>query len=407
MKKLFPKKTNKFINFSGDDNKIHYDKKFANNLFFKKPILHGMNVVLSAFEFFLKTINHHVIIDEIEINFKNFCLPNEKLYINFTKNKIEVSGEINVKIEIFYSIKKSKIKSTINGNKNINLLRLYNLKKINNLELLNNCIYLSKLVGTKTPGNGSLIHKMLVKNTEIKNAKLKIENIVKNVKELKYVSSYKIYRVICSKVKKFQTAPLNIKKNKIIANKLYKKKILIFGINSELGSSTLKILQKYNCLINFHSFRLSLNYPIINTKIENLIKYKISSFKPDFIFYFSSPEITNITKNPSLVRKLYESIYINYPKFIMDVIIKKKQNVKFFLPSSIFLNSPDKYPHLAEYINAKTKMEKIFKLKKYNSSMYTIRLPQFKTRSNYNILGFYEGESLNNLKRFINNFINH
>ena len=152
---------------------------------------------------------------------------------------------------------------------------------------------------------------------------------------------------------------------------------------------------------------MSLDHPIINTKTKNKIKYKISIFKPDYIFYFSSPEITNATKNLTLVRKLYESIYIGYPKFIMGIILAKQQSIKFFLPSSIFLNSPEKYPHLAEYLNAKTKMENFFKNKIYSSNIYIVRLPQFKTRSNYNLLGFYEGESLNKLKRFINNFINY
>ena len=180
MQKLTPKNTNKFIDLSGDDNKIHYDKNFTKNFFFKSPILHGMNLVLSAFELFLKTINHQIIISEIEINFKNFCLTNENLYIRFAKNKIEVFGEINIKIEIFYLIKKSKIKNIkyIKTN-SIDLLRLYNLKKINNLELLNSCIYLSKIVGTKIPGNGSLIHKIQVKNSDIKSMKLKKKKLLK------------------------------------------------------------------------------------------------------------------------------------------------------------------------------------------------------------------------------------
>ena len=33
---------NKFINLTGDKNKIHYDKKYANKTYLKKPVAHGM-----------------------------------------------------------------------------------------------------------------------------------------------------------------------------------------------------------------------------------------------------------------------------------------------------------------------------------------------------------------------------
>ena len=99
MEILLIKDTKKFINLSGDKNKIHYDKKFAKNFFFKKPISHGMNIVLSAFEAFLKTIDHTVTINEIEINFKNFSLFNEKLYLSLKNDKMIIQGESNEKIE--------------------------------------------------------------------------------------------------------------------------------------------------------------------------------------------------------------------------------------------------------------------------------------------------------------------
>ena len=33
---------NKFVQLTGDDNKLHVDEKFASNTVFKKPVVHGM-----------------------------------------------------------------------------------------------------------------------------------------------------------------------------------------------------------------------------------------------------------------------------------------------------------------------------------------------------------------------------
>ena len=40
--KITEKDINKFINLTGDKNKIHYDKKYANKTYLKKPVAHGM-----------------------------------------------------------------------------------------------------------------------------------------------------------------------------------------------------------------------------------------------------------------------------------------------------------------------------------------------------------------------------
>jgi len=47
-------KTKKFVKESGDYNKIHINKKFSQNFFFKKPVLHGINVALAALSKFMK-----------------------------------------------------------------------------------------------------------------------------------------------------------------------------------------------------------------------------------------------------------------------------------------------------------------------------------------------------------------
>ena len=39
---------------SGDNNKIHYDEKYAKKFFFKKPIVHGVNLAVKGIFAFLK-----------------------------------------------------------------------------------------------------------------------------------------------------------------------------------------------------------------------------------------------------------------------------------------------------------------------------------------------------------------
>ena len=67
----------KFSKFSGDLNQIHVDKKQAAKFFIKKPIVHGANVLIKAFnqkKFLENKFNC------LEIKFKDFININE----NFT-----------------------------------------------------------------------------------------------------------------------------------------------------------------------------------------------------------------------------------------------------------------------------------------------------------------------------------
>ena len=406
MKKLLIKNTKKFILFSQDKNKIHYDAKYAKKFFFKQPILHGINIVLSAFELFLKNKSYNIQIEELEINFKNFCLLKEKLFIKYEKNKIIVASATNEKVEIFYSIKKSKIKNVLQKNKQKNTLILYKLKKIQNLEVINNLVYFSRFIGTIDPGNGSLIHKVVVKNSQIKNAKLKIKKIINNLKNIEVTKSYKTYKILCSKVKEFNNNHLAIKK-KYVFKKLLKKKILFFGINSDLGNSVFELIKKTDCTIYSCSFRLDINNLGKSRKIINIITKKVATIRPDFIFYFSSPNIPNQTRSLHLIRKVLKKIYIHYPREILKEILKENLKTKMFLPSTIFLNNIKKNPQIYEYLRSKKEMEKIFKAESYRHNIYLARLPQFKTRSNYNILGFYEGQKINKIKSYICDFINY
>jgi len=53
----------------------------------------------------------------------------------------------------------------------------------------------------------------------------------------------------------------------------------------------------------------------------------------------------------------------------------------------------------------KSEAEKLSKLKKYKSFLHCYRLPQLKTSSNYNFLGFYEGKKISSIKNEILKFL--
>ena len=71
------------------------------------------------------------------------------------------------------------------------------------------------------------------------------------------------------------------------------------------------------------------------------------------------------------------------------------------------MDNKSKNKRVGAYLHAKEKGEKICKNKDFKRFIYCPRLPQLKSRSNYNILGFYEGQELYNIKKYLINFLNY
>ena len=103
--------------------------------------------------------------------------------------------------------------------------------------------------------------------------------------------------------------------------------------------------------------------------------------------------------------KEYLSVYYTLLKKIVGFSKKLRKKVKIFNPSTIAIKEIKKYKHKysREYVIAKKKSEKIKSIK--NVTVCSYRLPQFKGANNYNIAGFYEGENLDKLIFYIDDFI--
>jgi len=103
---------------------------------------------------------------------------------------------------------------------------------------------------------------------------------------------------------------------------------------------------------------------------------------------------------------LYNVVYCEFLRYLLEIISKFKISVKIFYPSSFFLYKKyqNKFKYLNAYIYAKKKAEVICNDDKYKNFVKYFRLPKLKTRSNYNLLGNYEGQNLSILSTFLTKF---
>ncbi len=365
----------KFSKKSGDKNKIHIDIEHAKKFFIKKPIVHGANVVIKAFQqkkFIKKKLSF------LEIYFKDFININEEFKIFSKKNHILIKGLYGNKIEIYKNFFHTK-------------------SLLNEKEIIKGLMFISRYVGNVSPGQNSLIQQIKFRNTEkaFSSRIIKKRKINKNVTIITYCYKNLIAEVTALKLQPYKNqVSKNFIKNKKIIKLIKNKKIIIFGKNSDLGNFLFKSNLKKFCKITLVSSK--------NLTMESL-EVNLKKIKPDFIFYFFSPKIIN--GNNKKIYQNYLNTYFNIPKKIFFIASKYKKSVRIFYPSTIFINESQKYKYLRSYIDAKKKSENEFKKKIYINNFFVTRLPQLKTRSNYNpFLGIYTGKGLNYLSNVLLNF---
>ncbi len=100
----------------------------------------------------------------------------------------------------------------------------------------------------------------------------------------------------------------------------------------------------------------------------------------------------------------YKVIFKDYLETIIKFIRKNKTQSKIFYPSTIFLNNKKKYKRYKSYLSSKQLAEKICKSKKNRDFIKCVRLPKLISRSNYNLLGYYEGQNIDVLDKYLENF---
>lgn len=380
MYKLFIKDNIKFSKISKDYNPIHISKKHSNKFFFKYPILHGANVSKLLLEKYVRKYNFKNI-SSLEVHFVNYIHAGEKFSISIQKRKIVAMGEFNKKTICNIEFKKQE---------GIQLKLI--LKELN---------FISSFVANKFPGKLSLIHKISFFKDSYniqKDRLIKKRNLNKNIVSLKYNISGVAVEVIASKLVPFVSRSKVQILPKKVKDQIKDSKILIFGKNSDIGNYVRKTIGASGN-INYMSLRDKTSV-LINS--SHIVK-KIKTMKPNFIFFFSSPNVFH--GNNEKLYRLYKKIYYFYPKIILKAIYSLKINCYLFYPSSIALTNPKLYPYLTSYILAKKRGETLRKNKEFGKFIKIYRLPQIKSRSNYSIFGKYEGKDIITIRKYIINFL--
>jgi len=401
------KDSKRFSLLSGDKNKIHINRKFAKNFFFKKPIVHGINLLILAL---IKYIGNKkkIEITSIKTDFKNYCLNNEKFSIILKKNIIYLKNKLNNKIKIQIHHSKLNAFSIKYKNKKTfkKIINFYNAKKIiilNNIDLIRHLLFISRYIGNIKPGSGALIHSInttKINHDNYSNKIIKIKKIINNIYSIKLLNYGFSSTIISSKL-----IPLIFNKKKYgiskkVIKKIKHKRILFFGISGDVSKSIILTIRKAKPEIlgySFHNNKISVKEI---RKIEQLLKIN----KPHYIFYLSSPPIMNDTQNNSALYNIYNDIYSIKFKIILNLLHKNKIKSKIFYPSSIFLNNKKKYLRLKSYLRAKDNAEKVCLRHPYSKFIKCFRLPQFKTGSNYNILGSYNGIETYKIRKYLVKF---
>ena len=405
----------KFAKISGDYNKIHIDKKYAKNFFFKYCIVHGVNIVALSLSKFLKiNCNNFFFIKELDIKFINYIEIGEKFTIKVSNNKIIVKNDINNKLVIRIKYKKFKVINKLNKF-NILTEKKYYFDNLLNKDLINELLHLTKNIGTYIFGNGSLILKIHIQTQKKGKNKSSFNKINKNA--FQYYLSSKNYKINCIviKIEPYKNENLKITSSKKFENHLKGKSILIFGSNGILGSFTKNYLSKYKANLhlvsktkNRKNSAFAKHYELNTINFSNLKKILNKAY-PDYIFYFISPKILR-NNNKNINKKLY-NLYKFYYVTIFDKILKIIKNFKkkifIFYPSTVALNEKNKsFKYSKEYKTTKYLGEKLCKTRKSKKIIpISYRIDQIKSPQNYNIAGFYEGSSTRTLKKYIDDFL--
>ncbi len=396
--KISKKDTKLFSIISGDKNKIHLSKRFAKKFFFKEPIAHGVLVVLICLSGFLKKIRKKIFIKKILINFHNYINIEEEFEISYKKNSIILRNKLSKKITISldYRFTKQPV------HKKNKFKQKYKVNRITNLKLIDLLIKSSKIVGNIYPGNGGLIHQINYYSDKKKYKKQKMSiNKNRNFYKIKLAEKNEKIEIISSKTKSFENSKKIVNKKKI--DNYNNLKIMIFGPGSILSEK----VKEYFSLskVNFIDFSFRLNNKGYMKEVDKFrIKKIIEKQKPNLIFYFSSPKISLENKNKFL-NVIYKEVYLNVLVFLINILKKKKLNSKIFYPSTAFLSNENRLEKNSLYVRNKKLAEKFIE-KDANEFVKSYRLPKYKTTSNYNLLGHYEGENINNFKSYLDKFLN-
>lgn len=411
MKLIFEKKftikdTRSYAKKSGDKNRIHIEKNVEKFTNYKKPIVHGCNIIqeiiskIKKQQFFEKNL-----IDNLQIFFKEPVFVNEKISVYLIKAKKNI-----IKLGVFSDIiNKLLINIEIKKYKKNQYLVFKNIAKNEFFRELRN---ISKFVGNYQKKN-NIISQIEIASTEKNSVSRKIKKINKNLIEL-YTENKNLKTLT-----KFISPSLNFSDNKIYFDKKLKdeeilskeKKILVIGGSSGLGKTLTEFLHnkkldvtftfnnnlkdaKKLCNKNRRLKCFKLNENILK---KNKVKQKLKKF--NYIYFFPTPKIFEITDDYFEVKNLLKFINV-YSIFLKNIIkcLDVNKKYKIYVPSSEIINS--KQTNFFNYKIGKIIQENLCRFinrKSKNIIIYNPRLGIHYTRKTFHLMN-------NNFN--YNNFLN-
>jgi hypothetical protein len=430
-----------FSNFSGDFNPVHVDPIYARRSMYGEQVVHGINTLLLALNYFSKNKKINFQLISLDVKFLKPIFLNTKFNFQIVSNdkknitiNVLTQNSICTKINFeFYKLEKTFFDKnlfktrpekylpevfSVHKDKNIqnNLKILYNFedlleiypelqKRLNNYQI-GVILSLTRLVGMKCPGLNSLFSSF-----KIKFKKELVPNKLINYSLNNYDNRFSLYdinifsenfngniiafnrpisvsQVSCSQLKPF-----------VNQNEFKNQRALIIGGSRGLGEMTAKLLSiggaqvmlSYNkgekdCLnvtdeINSNGgYSTSIHLNILDNNFKYFDSLE-SNQLPTHIYYYPTPFIFSGSKG-----NYSEKLFNNFSKFyvggfynLVNYFINKNV-LNYFYPSTVALD--DFSADMLEYTLAKSSGEKLCEFFKYrfeDINLYSTKLPRLAT----------------------------
>lgn len=410
-----------FAKISGDFNKLHMDKIYAQIAGYENRVVYGALILIQALSFFDKLDLKNLRADFIE---PIYCNYNYSIIFSYlASDKIEIRILDNLKTKSIIKVSSSNDIELNHILESVDGIILFHRVDINNFSFLKkNICEMSRKIGMVYPGPGALLRQISINKTtrDVK----KVVGVSSKMKDLNlYSTSFKSGMFIFSGWStQMEIISLKNKKNELrifVSNsKPREVTVLVAGVAGALGTdlAILSALLGFNIIgvvksvdariLELQKFIMKLGVEftfILSSEIEN---YQMFTSRKIVVCYCSSPKIIpNSSDVNDILLQNYFDVYVEE----MKILLRSINNVEgVFIPSTVMLEEFNPYKvRFKEYCKAKLAQESLI-LQMFNSiSVLVIRFDYFKSRHFQIGLPFNHKAYQSNLKkiaRWLNSF---
>lgn len=448
-----------FSKFSGDYNPMHIDEIKSRRFLYGRPVVHGINLVLSIIESWAIINKKNFIFSSIKASFQSPVFLDQDIFVQYKKDSItryfELISNNNICVKLFFKLESSNkdndtnidlindFPSEINPKKNDfksisnmeNELNFYlqeicfnklfpNLKKHSNWFQISTLLTSTRIVGMDCPGLNSIFSGFNF-NYNFQNKKTIYK--VNRVNRFGMVSiniNGRLQGTIDAFIRPSHIIQLSYKKIKeyVKIDEFKNQSALIIGGSRGIGEVTAKILaagganvlitynkgkndaEKVVSDINSHGGVAAMLHYDINVNEE--IQFLKLNFEPTDLYYFATPSIL-----PGKVGDFSNELYSTYSLFYLSTFHKlisfwsKKGVFKYFYPSSVYVNEmPD---NMLEYSLSKLSSENMCDREMKNNNeikIYKPRLPRLETDQTVSILPARNNDTANHMLNWLREY---